>query len=238
VTGIEELRERIARDSPLSPERTEEIVRTYFQRTPLRTAYAVERYPLATSKVLDVGCSYGTSLFRFGPGSVGLDNNAEAVAFCAGIGLDARRTDVESAIDVPAAAFDYIWLSDILEHIEAPRLLLRRLAPLVVQGGRLLLQTSVVPSSAIARRLLRAHRRQPFDADVHYHQWTRHTMAHLLERAGWRVVRAGVLTPPRLSRFEAFIHPAIAPRLLIEAVVDPKLVAVVNRSEARNRQVG
>jgi SAM-dependent methyltransferase len=109
MTDIAELRERVLRDSPLPRERTEQILATYFRRTPLRTAFALERFPLATARVLDVGCSYGTSLSRFGPASVGLDNNPEAVAFCTAIGLDARLVDVESPNDLGVLGeFDFL----------------------------------------------------------------------------------------------------------------------------------
>jgi SAM-dependent methyltransferase len=205
---------------------------------PLRTAYALERFPLDKARVLDVGCSYGTSLVHFGPGSVGLDNSPEAIDFCRAIGLDARLADVERTLPLSEERFDFLWVSDILEHLDAPRLLLRKIVPLAGTGGMLLLQTSARPTARAARTVLRMRGRQPFDAEVHYHQWTRHTIGHLMARAGWRIVSTLVPRPPRLRRVETILHPAFAPRLLLVAAVDPQLVAAADRAEARNRQTG
>jgi SAM-dependent methyltransferase len=237
VRDLDELREQARRASTLPAERTEEFLATYFRRVPLRTQYALEQFPLDSASVLDVGCSVGASLAHFGPGSLGLDNNAEAVAFCAALGLDVVEMDVDGEFDLDGRTFDYIWVSDILEHLEAPRLLLRRLVPAVKPTGKLLLQTSVLPAW-LPRRVLRSRGKQPFDADVHYHQWTQETMVHLLARAGYRVERVLVPRPPSWAPLTPLLRPAFAPRLVFEAVPDEALLRTVERSENRNRRVG
>ena len=236
MRDLDELRERARRDSPLPAERTEELLDVYFRRVPLRTQYALEKFPLASAAVLDVGCSCGTSLAHFGPGSLGLDNNPEAVAFCAALGLEAEAIDVDADFELDGRRFDYIWVSDILEHLEAPRLLLRRLVTAVKPNGKLLLQTSVLPVW-LPRRVLRARGKQPFDADVHYHQWTRETMTHLLARAGYRVQRVLVPRPPSWSRLTPVLRPEFAPRLVFETAPDEALLRTVERSENRNRRL-
>ena len=236
MRDLDELRERARRESPLPAERTEEFLGIYFRRVPLRTQYALEQFPLASASVLDVGCSLGTSLAHFGPGSLGLDNNPEAVVFCGAIGLEVAEVDVDEDFDLDGRMFDYVWVSDILEHLEAPRLFLRRLEPVIKPGGKLLLQTSVLPVS-LPRRVLRARGKQPFDADVHYHQWTRETMTHLLARAGYRVQRVLVPRPPSWSSLTPLLRPAFAPRLIFEAAPDAALLQTVERSEKRNRRV-
>src|SRR5579864_3387522 len=215
VAGLQQIiRER----SPFPPERTEELIASYFQRVPLRTQYAIERLHLDKARVLDVGCAFGTSLFQFGPGSVGIDNNPDAVTFCDAVGLEVDLVDVDAASDFDRPdGFDFVWVSDILEHLEAPRLVLRRLAPALRPGGALLLQLSVLPTSHVARRLLRRTGKQPFDADVHYHQWMRDTVRHLLERAGYSVAAVEVPRPPSWRYLDPFLHPGIAPRLLFVA---------------------
>jgi len=235
VRDLDELRELARRKSPLPSERTEEILDVYFRRVPLRTQYALEQFPLDSASVLDVGCSCGTSLAHFGPGSLGLDNNPEAVTFCEALGLDAEEIDVDTDFDLGGRMFDYIWVSDILEHLEAPRLLLRRLLVAVKPTGKLLLQTSVLPAW-LPRRVLRSRGKQPFDADVHYHQWTQETMTHLLARAGYRVQRVLVPRPPSWEKLTPVLRPAFAPRLVFEAAPDEVLLRTVERSEKRNRR--
>jgi len=236
VRDLEEIRRTSREKSPLAADRTEEIIDVYFRRVPLRTQYALAAFPLAGAAVLNVGCSYGTSLAHFGEGSMGLDNSPEAVQFCEALGLEVKEVDVDEDFDLGGREFDYIWLSDILEHLEAPRLLLRRLSHAVAPTGKLLLQTSVLPSP-LARRVLRARGKQPFDADVHYHQWTRQTMSHLLSRAGYRVERVVVPAPPSLSAVSLFLRPAFAPRLIFVASPDEAILRTVERSESRNRRI-
>jgi len=88
--------------------------------------------------------------------------------------------------------------------------------PAVKPTGKLLLQTSVLPVW-LPRRVLRARGKQPFDADVHYHQWTQQTMTHLLARAGYRVERVLVPRPPSWAKLTPVLRPAFAPRLIFEA---------------------
>lgn len=238
MPSIEVIRARILATTPLDAERTEAILDTYFRRVPVRVAYALERFPLADARVLDVGCSYGTSLMHFGRGSVGIDNSREAVEFCRALGLDARLADVDRDPPVTGERFDFLWVSDILEHLDAPRVLLRRLVAAAQPDGTLLLQTSALPSNSVASLILRSRGRQPFDADVHYHQWTKNTITHLLARAGWRVKSLLVPRPHGLRHVEPLLRPSFAPRLLVVAEVDPDLVASADRAEMRNRQSG
>ncbi|MBA3245728.1 MAG: class I SAM-dependent methyltransferase [Actinobacteria bacterium] len=236
MRDLDEIRVTAQDKSPLGADRTKEILDTNFRRIPLRTQYALAQFPLGSASVLDVGCAYGTSLAHFGNGSIGLDNNPEAVAFCKALGLEAQDVDVDDDFDLGGREFDYIWVSDILEHLEAPRLLLRRLIPALAPTGKLLLQTSVLPSR-LARRVLRSRGKQPFDADVHYHQWTQETMTHLLSRAGYHVPRVLVPRPPELSAVSLFLRPAFAPRLIFVASPDEATLRTVERSENRNRRL-
>jgi SAM-dependent methyltransferase len=233
---LDDIREAALKRSTLPADRTEEILRTYFRRVPLRTLFACGKFPLEHAAVLDVGSGPGTSLVHFGAGSLGLDNNRELVEFCKALGLEAELVDVDGDFDLGGRRFDYLWVSDVLEHLEAPRLVLRRLLPALAPDGKLLLQTSVLPTP-LAARMLRARRKQPFDADVHYHQWTRQTMSHLLARAGYRVQTVLVPRPPSLSSVSFLLRPAFAPRLIFVAARDEELLRVVEHSEARNRRI-
>ena len=225
---LESIRETIRERSPLGAEETERIVAVRFDHLPRRLATATRIWPLERSAVLDVGSSYGTCLVHFGPGSMGIDNSEECVAFTRALGLDAELVDVEieeALARIPDGAFDFLWVSDVLEHLEAPRLALRRLVPKLKPGGSLVLQTSVLPRSRMARWALRRLGERPFDAEVHYHQWTIDTIGHLLARAGFRPVRIVPLLPTPAG---------VASRVLVEALPDPDHVERADRAVARN----
>jgi hypothetical protein len=84
------------------------------------------------------------------------------------------------------------------------------------------------------RGLLRRIGERPFDAEVHYHQWTTDTVGHLLRRAGYRTTRIVPLVPPRIARLAPIVPADAASRVIVEAVVDPALVERADRAVARN----
>jgi SAM-dependent methyltransferase len=225
--------QRLVRDrSPLRPEETEDVIRKRYAALPRRLAFALERWPLDRARVLDIGCSWGHCLVHFGDGSVGIDSAVAHVEFCRALGLDARVADANAGIDVPDHAFDYIWVSDVIEHLDAPRLLLRSVAPKLKADGRLILFLSVLPQSRLARAALRRKGIRPFDADAHHHQFTCDTAKYMVERAGYAV--EGVAVPFGGHALAPLLRVA-TPRLYIEARPDPAAAAAAAAAEARNR---
>ena len=95
-----------------------------FRRVSHRVSFALDRWPLEQAAVLDVGCGYGNALLHFGEGSLGIDNSREAVDFCREAGLTAIQADMErDDLDaVPDGSFDFVWVSDVLEHTDRNRL--------------------------------------------------------------------------------------------------------------------
>lgn len=237
--NLGQLRGIIRRRSPLPAERTEWILSARFGSIPYRLASALEAWPLGCSAVLDVGCSYGHCLIHFGPGSVGIDNSPEHVDFCRSLGLDARLVDVDQGLGaVPDGAFDFVWVSDIVEHLDAPRLLLRRLQPKLKPEGRLLLYVSALPRSRLARTVFRRLGIVSYEAGTHYYQFTHETVRFLLERAGYRV---GAVTVPRLSgryRPLAGLLRPYAPTLILEATIDEQAERRTREAELKNKPDG
>jgi SAM-dependent methyltransferase len=240
VAELAAIRHRVAERSSLPRERTDEILRVRFARVPHRVAFALARWPgLATGRVLDVGASYATCLVHFGQGSVGIDNSPEAVEFMRSIGLDAELIDVDegSLAAIPDGAFDWLWVSDILEHLEAPRLLLKRLRRKLRPAGRIIVHTSVLPRSRAARALWRRTGRAPFDAHAHYHQFTVEGMQHLLRRSGYRHVQTVVPVPAQCAAAAGAVPRGLASRVMLEAVPDPAVEAEVERFERKNKHL-
>jgi SAM-dependent methyltransferase len=229
VRSVDELRALIRERSPLSPEETEALLTRRFDHLPRRLELALRRWPLASSRVLDVGCSYGHCLVHFGPGSVGVDTNPEHVELCRALGLDARLLDADAGLDeLPDGGFDFLWVSDVVEHLDSPRLVLRGLRPKLAPAGRLLVFLTVLPRSRPLRWALRRRRANPFDSGAHHYQFTYETARYLVERAGYRVESAWA--PPVPAALVAH-----SPRLFLEASADERADEAAAAAERKNK---
>jgi len=82
--------------------------------------------------------------------------------------------DLNQPLPLPAASFDTVLLSDVLEHIHSPELLLAEIARVLTPAGKLLMN---VP-------FLYWLHEQPHD----YYRYTEHGLRRLVERAGLRVL--------------------------------------------------
>jgi len=98
----------------------------------------------AGDHVLDLGVGDG-ALLRYiidqcGVQGFGLDVSPKAVEFCRANGLDVRLADINKPVAVYMreqfgdAMFDYIILSEIIEHLPDPESMLRDLQPFVRKG--------------------------------------------------------------------------------------------------------
>jgi SAM-dependent methyltransferase len=227
VRAIDEIQTLVRDRSALSSEQTEEILGARFAALPRRLVFALERWPALTeSAVLDIGCSYGHCLLHFGPGSVGVDSDATQVEFCRSLGLDAQLADANELPDVGHEQFDYLWVSDVIEHLDAPRLFLRQLAPALKPDGRLLLFLTLAPSSRLVRAAMRRWGYRGFDAEAHHFQFTYDTACFMVERAGYRVVDA--VAPRGIPR-------RASPRIYLEARRDAENERIAAEAERRNR---
>lgn len=115
--------------------------------------------PAAVSRVLDVGCgegALGAALKRRGRVEVvGVEMDAAAAERARGVLDRVHPGDVES-LELPygPGTFDCIVLADLLEHVRDPWGLLRRLAPLVREGGRLIASLPNVRHWSVLKGLL------------------------------------------------------------------------------------
>lgn len=89
-----------------------------------------------TGRVLDVGCGIGDFL-RYRPGTVGTDVDAEAVAWCRGLGLDAHRM-LPDQLPFDDAGFDGAVLDNVLEHLASPAALLSEIRRVLRASATLL----------------------------------------------------------------------------------------------------
>lgn len=235
MRSLEDLRRAARRSSTLPAERIEEILAGRFSRMPKRLEFALERWPLARSTVLDVGCAHGHCLAHFGPGSLGVDNVLEHVEFCRALGLEATRIDANDGLaSCPSGFFDFAWVSDIVEHLDAPRALLRDIPRTLKPGGALLLFATVLPRSRLLRGALRSAGRNPFDAAAHHHQFTYETIRYLVERSGFSVTSVCVPGVPGPMVTSSLLRQH-APRLFLEARPTAEAERQALEAERRNR---
>lgn len=84
--------------------------------------------------VLDVGCGIGDML-RHRPGTMGVDVNPKAVAYCRSQGLEVQLMQ-RDRLPYSACAFDGAVLDNVLEHIERPEPLLAEVHRVLKDRGK------------------------------------------------------------------------------------------------------
>lgn len=115
--------------------------------------------PAIALRVLDVGCgagALGAALKRRGRVEVvGVEVDAGAAERARGV-LDRVHPGNIESLELPygPGTFDCIVLADLLEHLRDPWGLLRRLVPLVREGGRLIVSLPNVRHWSVLRGLL------------------------------------------------------------------------------------
>jgi 2-polyprenyl-3-methyl-5-hydroxy-6-metoxy-1,4-benzoquinol methylase len=158
-------------------------LRQWWRRTTQRQLVvdAVEQGP-----VLDVGCGFGDALLEWrerGFEVRGIESSRAGVRVCRERGLDVIEGTVEDA-QLPDGHFRTIVMSHVLEHIAAPAAILRKLRAALAPGGRLVI---AVPNhrGAVARVFGSAW--HGWDPPYHLTHFDAHTLASMLEAAGFRV---------------------------------------------------
>lgn len=171
-----------------TPARRAIFAQHFAQGAPRKLLAAQARLPLARLRVLEPGCGWGVYLAQHGPGSVGLDCDAERVAFARSLGLDARVCDLAAPGWTRGLAdFEALFVCDLLAHLAEPERFLAEARATLAPGGRMLLSEWVFPSSplafALARRTPQA--RQVLHAPEHLQRFSREGVEQLLARSGW-----------------------------------------------------
>ncbi len=178
------------------------------------------------SRVLDLGCSQGLlarPLEERGVRVVGVDRHPRGEIASQ---LEAYyERDLEQPLELPVGReFDYVVLSDVIEHLRNRRALLRSARRFLVVGGRLILSTPNVALWFYRLSLLVGRfeygARGVLDR-THVHLYTRASIRREVEAAGFRVLRERSTALPfevvfestgrsRLLRFAAHAYHQLA----------------------------
>lgn len=122
----------------------------------------------------------------------GVELSADAVAQARSLGLDVFHGELAAAA-LPAAAFDLVYMGDVLEHVPDCRATLEEVARVLRPGGHLYLRGPITTNSLARGLALGAMKRLGRPIVLHeppYHLWefTPKPLTLLFEAAGFQVV--------------------------------------------------
>jgi SAM-dependent methyltransferase len=163
--------------------------------------------PAAAARILDVGCGVGATsawLKRKYPGchTIGIERNAAL--------LDELSDNVDEPLildlngDLPEAApVDLVLMLDVLEHLNEPEAVLRRIVTMMSEDATAIISLPNVAHLSVAFRLLLLGRFDYTDAGIldrtHIRFFYKGSALELAGRAGLRVER-GLMVGPRGSK--------------------------------------
>jgi 2-polyprenyl-3-methyl-5-hydroxy-6-metoxy-1,4-benzoquinol methylase len=160
-------------------------------------------------RVLEVGCSSGALTERIAANGcrvTGIEMRADAAEKARRFSEQVLVGDLATMpLPLPPSSFDAILLIDVLEHLADPIAALRRLFPLLRDGGRMVVAIPNVAHWLIRFRLLEGR----FDYEdsgildrTHLRFYTRDTARSMLEGAGLEIHETDVVPDVPLLRFK------------------------------------
>ncbi|MEE9365665.1 MAG: class I SAM-dependent methyltransferase [Dehalococcoidales bacterium] len=138
---------------------------------------------LEAKNVLDVGCSYGNWLIHFPQDSMGVEIQPKMIQFARSLGLKVISANVEDVIPIESSSFDIVHCRDVLEHFVAPHKVLREIYRVLRDNGKVVIGVPNMDSPLL----------KGWKATSHLYSYNKKSLSFLLERSGFRVIRAFVM---------------------------------------------
>jgi 2-polyprenyl-3-methyl-5-hydroxy-6-metoxy-1,4-benzoquinol methylase len=208
-----------------------EIRYTKFDASPGSTHNLVVGLVEAGSRVLEFGCSTGymsqALRDRLGATVVGVELNAAAAelaqAHCDRVLIgDAEELDLEA--ELGGERFDAILFADVLEHLRDPAALLRRVWPLVAEGGAVVASIPNIAHASVRLALLGGsfrYREHGLLDETHLRFFTREGIQDLFESSGY-VISHWVRRRIEPEQTEISIPRGVPPEARAWAMADPE----------------
>ena len=186
----------------------------------------------SNKRVLDIGCCNGliSELIAKNDNDVyGVDVSERVLELARAKGIKAYKVDLEcEELPFPANYFDEVVAAEVIEHIFDTDSFLKRVKPVLKNGGKLIITTPNLAS--LARRLLLLLGKNPLievsinkDTAGHIRYFVKETLLDLLEKYDYRVDKftsdtvnfnsTGSLSSIRLAR----MFPTIGRTLIVRA---------------------
>lgn len=217
------LKDKIFSHSPLSSEETQKIWEKYFRFMPLKLAASLVKYQLSNKKVLDIGSAWGEFLIHFGLGSKGIEVLPESVKFSRAIGLDVSEYNFEDEWREKPESYDAVWCSNVLEHVVAPHLLLRRFHDALKPNGIIFIRVPTVPSNWFYLKLNKLFLGfLGYEALQHINAFTRKTIEFTALRAGFKIVESNIFIPEN-KILNAIFNPLLKDAISFITIVAKKV---------------
>ena len=208
-----------------------EIKYTKFDDSPGSTHNLVLDLVERGSRVLEFGCSTGymskALRDRLGATIVGVELNAEAAELAQAhlervlVG-DAEELDLEA--ELGGERFDAILFADVLEHLRDPGALLRRVRPLLAEGGTVVASIPNIAHASVRLALLGGswrYREQGLLDETHLRFFTRAGVEDLFESAGY-VITHWVRRRLEVEETEIPVPKGVPPGARAGAAGDPE----------------
>lgn len=166
-----------------------------------------------TGRFLDVGCSMGMLLRhvrRMGWTGVGVEPSPALARLASEkLGLEVYNCFLHELPDRERASFDVIALSDVFEHICEPVEFLQQAARYLAPDGLLYIKVPNARWNSFKQTLLRWRGREPrqgvWDSYEHVVHYTDHTLAKMLARASFDVLKITIGKPIQLPVWHQYV---------------------------------